>query len=51
VIFLGISFIQKWCPLMSKLEKDQVKAMMEALRTFTQNFKSLVSWPSDVGVI
>jgi hypothetical protein len=31
VLFLGVSFIQKWCPLMRKLEKDPVKAMVKAL--------------------
>jgi hypothetical protein len=50
-IYLDISFIQSWKILMQKLEKTKMEELTKAVLEYVWNFRSLESFPSDVGFI
>jgi hypothetical protein len=51
IVYLGISFIQKWKFLMKKGVKVNVEEMTKVMMQFARGFKQLESNPYDVGFI
>jgi hypothetical protein len=51
IVYLGLSFVQKWKLLMKLLKKLKVEELMATVLKKAKDFKPLASFPCDVGVI
>jgi hypothetical protein len=51
VILLDVSFIQKWNPLMRKLELNKIEELSEAIPEKAKVFKPVTMCPCDVSFI
>jgi hypothetical protein len=51
IIYIGLSFIQKWRILAKPVAKSKMEEMMELVLCHVREFEPLHSYPSDVGFI
>jgi hypothetical protein len=48
IVYTGLSFIQRWKPLMKTLEKDSLERLSSSVLSFTRRFKPLERLASSV---
>jgi hypothetical protein len=51
IIYLCLSFLQKWKILMKLVERAKIDGMVEMVMKATKEFRPLKSNPSDIGFI
>jgi hypothetical protein len=51
IIYLGLSFLQKWKILMKLVERAKIDGTVEMVMKATKEFRPLKSNPSDIGFI